>query len=97
MLQHGDALATWQLLSEPVDRTSLPISARKIADHRVEYLTYQGPISRNRGTVTRVDSGTVVFESFDADRAVIRLSGERLKGRFTLTQSGEEWLFTETP
>ncbi len=97
MLQRGDVLATWQLLSEPVDPTSLPVSARKIADHRLEYLTYEGPVSRNRGTVTRVDSGTVQYECFDADEAVIRLTGERLQGRFTLSGSGDDWLFAETP
>lgn len=33
--------------------------AQRIQDHRPKYLEYEGPISRNRGHVRRVSSGTV--------------------------------------
>ena len=36
------------------------ISAERIGDHRIVYLNYEGPISRNRGSVTQVASGLYV-------------------------------------
>jgi hypothetical protein len=36
------------------------VAAVRIADHRPAYLTYEGPISGDRGTVRRLASGTVV-------------------------------------
>ncbi len=34
--------------------------ARRIADHRPVYLGYEGPISDNRGSVSRLSRGTVI-------------------------------------
>ena len=58
MLNYGDALATWQLeipLSEMVEKQTILV--RKIADHRLFYLTYEGEISRGRGKIKRIDFG----------------------------------------
>ncbi len=93
MLEHGDRLLTWQLRSEPVARTSLPMTARRIGDHRKAYLDYEGPISGDRGYVRRVDAGTTEFEEVTPDRYVVLLRGQRLSGRFTLTARGDEWVF----
>ena len=95
MLQHGDVLLTWQLLREPVDRSSLPIPARRIGEHRKAYLEYQGPISGDRGHVRRVDAGTVEFEEITPDRYAITLNGRRLSGRFVLAREAEAWVFSE--
>ncbi len=62
MLERGDVLLTWQLAREPVDRSSLPIPAKRLADHRKGFLDYEGPVSGDRGHVRRVDTGTVDFE-----------------------------------
>ena len=94
MLERGDLLLTWQLLGEPESPASLPIPARRIGDHRKAYLTYEGPLSRNRGSVRRVDAGSVEFEEFTADRYVLVLEGERLSGRFALVARGDDWVFT---
>jgi hypothetical protein len=91
MLERGDVLLTWQLLREPTGPESLPIPARAIGDHRKAYLTYEGPVSRNRGVVRRVDAGTVEFEEITAERCVVELGGGLLLGRFALTASGDEW------
>ncbi len=34
--------------------------ARRLPDHRLAYLEYEGPVSGNRGSVLRVDSGEYV-------------------------------------
>ncbi|MFO0832099.1 MAG: hypothetical protein U0637_09670 [Phycisphaerales bacterium] len=38
---------------------TLEFQAQRTPDHRPTYLHYQGPVSNNRGTVTRIASGTV--------------------------------------
>lgn len=98
MLEHGKVLLTWQLLREPVDASSLPIPARRIGDHRKAYLEYEGPVSGGRGTVRRVDEGTVEIEKASENRLQFRLGGSRLYGYFVL-QRGEapEWTLANLP
>lgn len=36
-----------------------PVISTRLDDHRAAYLTYEGPISRNRGVVRRIASGTI--------------------------------------
>lgn len=92
MLEGEDALMTWQLLREPVDRRCLPIPARRIGDHRLAYLEYEGPVSRGRGSVVRADAGTVTIEKLTAGRCAFELSACRLSGRFVLVRNeGDRW------
>lgn len=93
MLEHGDALLTWQLAHEPVTPTSLPIPGRRIGDHRRAYLDYEGPVSGDRGRVRRVDAGLVTLEAVEATRCVFCLEGGRLKGRFALIERDDAWEF----
>ena len=41
--------------------------AECIGQHRREYLEYEGPVSNNRGTVTRVGQGEIVNWASDGD------------------------------
>jgi hypothetical protein len=91
MLEHGDLLATWQLLREPVDRASLPIPAKRIGGHRKAYLDYEGPIGGDRGHVRRVDAGTVLISEFRAGECTFVLHGKRLTGMFRLTRGQSGW------
>ena len=77
MLEIGDVLKTWALDEEPQDGAS--IRATALADHRLAYLDYEGPVSQNRGFVTRWDQGT--FELLGVTDQVwrVRLSGEKLR------------------
>ncbi len=97
MIEQGDALLTWQLLREPVGRSSLPIAAKRIGDHRKAYLDYEGPVSRDRGRVRRVDAGTVEFEKSTSDCYILSMTGSRLSGRFSLLESGNDWILAEAP
>ena len=91
LLEHGDVLLAWQLLSEPAGPASPPIPARRIADHRKLYLDYEGPISGDRGHVTRIDAGMVEIEKFTGEECVVTLHGKRLSGRFALLRDGDVW------
>jgi len=90
MLERGEVLWTWQLLLEPVNAASLPIPARRIADHRKDYLTYEGPVSGDRGTVRRVDSGTYQIESLGPERIELTIGAGRLSGSLTLVRVAED-------
>ena len=95
MLEHGGVLLTWQLQREPVDRSSLPIPARRIGDHRRAYLEYEGPLSGDRGHVRRVEAGSVEFRDTSPDRYVVQLRSRRLSGLFTLAAVGDGWVLGE--
>ena len=56
MLQANDELLTWRWDIIPQDNQVFV--AARLANHRVEYLTLEGQLSGNRGTVTRIDQGT---------------------------------------
>jgi hypothetical protein len=98
MLEAGESLTTWQLLEDPRrlasagDTTVIP--ARRIGDHRKAYLDCEGPVSRNRGHVTRLDRGT--YEPIDTRREqwTVRLAGSLFGGVFRLEKgqgANEDW------
>ena len=88
MLQTGGVLRTWAL-SRPPDSPG-PIPAQALADHRPEYLDYQGPLSGSRGAVARWDQGTYQLESQEAGQMVVLLQGEKLMGRAVLQRPGDD-------
>ena len=55
MLEGGAKLISWSCSQNPL--THPAAECRRIADHRKAYLTYEGPVSQNRGTVERIESG----------------------------------------
>ncbi len=56
LLEQSETAATWRLFRPPL--TGEPLAAQRIADHRLHYLSWEGPVSGNRGTVRRTHSGT---------------------------------------
>ena len=96
MLEQGEVLLTWQLLRDPTDPAGYPIPARRIGDHRKAYLTYEGPLTGDRGTVRRVEAGTVTFLQVGSDRWEFMLHGRLLSGSFQLTLHGITWLLQQT-
>ncbi|MEZ6057528.1 MAG: DNA polymerase ligase N-terminal domain-containing protein [Planctomycetaceae bacterium] len=54
-LEVGTSLRTWRLAALPA--AGLTIAATPLANHRQEYLTYEGPVSGDRGSVERVAAG----------------------------------------
>ncbi len=58
MFECGDALATWQVECDPYGMAvGEEAPARRLGDHRLHYLTYEGAVSGGRGNVRRVASG----------------------------------------
>jgi hypothetical protein len=92
MLECGAVLRTWRLAAPPSQGQSA--SAEALGDHRPAYLDYEGPLSGGRGSVVRWDSGTFEWEADEPGRVVVRLAGERFKGKGVMQQdAGKEWSF----
>ena len=87
MLEDANTLMTWALNGELDEGPAL--EAERLADHRNDYLDYEGPVSGDRGSVIRWDAGT--FEWIDRcdDELVVELNGERLRGIAVLKRIGE--------
>lgn len=80
LLEAGEVLRAWRLLEEPgAGRTVL---AEANFDHRLMYLDYEGPLTGDRGSVTRWDAGEYDWAS-DEPLAII-LRGGKLMGRFEI-------------
>jgi hypothetical protein len=56
LLEAGSVLKAWRLLAEPVVDHWVP--AEPNFDHRIIYLDADGPLSGQRGCVSRWDAGT---------------------------------------
>jgi hypothetical protein len=82
LLEDGESCRTWRLLSEPAPGQTIP--AEPIANHRLLYLDYEGPVSGDRGTVTRFDAGTFEWLADEPSNVEVALSGGRLKGRCSI-------------
>lgn len=88
MLEEAQSLRTWRLLAEPTSQN--PIPAEALPAHRKQYLTYEGPVSGDRGTVVQWDAGTYQLLQDDADRLRVRLEGARLRATILIRQLEEE-------
>jgi len=100
MLEAGESLRTWALDQEPSPNQNWSCSAAALPDHRVAYLTYEGPISKNRGHVTQWDAGTYRIESETATCLVVTLAGKKQVGTITLhrvNNHATEWQCDYTP
>jgi hypothetical protein len=92
MLERDGALETWALPMPPtLDSTQ---TGQRLADHRIHYLDYEGPVSGNRGTVKRWDWGTYLLLDSSPGLREIQLSGQQHTGHVRLrrkTAESEFW------
>lgn len=96
MIEDGEKLATWQLAALPGSGEALP--ARLLPPHRREYLTYQGPVSGDRGSVQIADSGSAQMLSQGPDLWEIELAGRSVSGRFQLRRvHADNWELVPVP
>lgn len=97
MLEQNDVLRTWRLLSEPTPKAD--IAAESLPDHRTHYLDYEGPVSNDRGHVTRWDHGTFQIVDENDNLMCIELDGSRLTGVAELKREPDstKWTFYFSP
>ncbi len=84
MISVGKSLATWQVHTLPGEiAIGQSTPARRLTDHRLEYLTYEGPVSNERGEVSIAAAGQCELLSESAGRWEFVLASH---GRFELTR-----------
>ncbi len=83
MLEQSQGLWTWALEAPPTNR---PVSALRLADHRKAYLEYEGPLSGNRGEVSRWDWGHYRLLHHTDRELVIVFQGRKLQGSWRLSR-----------
>ncbi len=69
----GLALATWRAADWPVVAGD---ELTRLADHRRDYLEYEGPVSNDRGHVRRVVTGECEFSPTEAQVTIRILTPE---------------------
>jgi hypothetical protein len=94
LVEAGNVLRAWRLLAEPTAGADIP--AEPNLDHRLLYLDYEGPLSGDRGTVSRWDAGTCEWLADDAECVEIALRGSKLVGRAAIRRAGGGWVFRFT-
>jgi len=102
MLEVEGSLRTWRLLQQPSlnenERAGQIHSvAESLPDHRIEYLDYEGPVSRNRGNIKRWDAGLYLLLEQSENYWELRLEGSRLRGFVSIVQKNEAWEFLMIP
>jgi hypothetical protein len=94
MLEDEGVLLTWALDAQPSSDcgSGVIVSARQLADHRLAYLDYEGPVSGDRGHVICVDAGAFVWLERTPKRVRLQLAGKTLNGEAVLThEGGKAW------
>ncbi len=84
MLEWDASLRTWAI-EQPPSRSPVQL-AEQLADHRLAYLEYEGPVSNGRGEVTRWDEGDYELTTSDELQLVVELCGQRLQGTLQLSR-----------
>ena len=92
MLEHEGQLITWALPAFP--EPDAVVVAIRLPDHRLAYLDYEGPVSRDRGHVRRVEEGSYAvcrgdWESLGSavcSLVELEVRGTRLRGTLQLRQ-----------
>ena len=93
MFECGDALRTWRLLKEPRPDSSMP--AEPLGDHRTAYLDYEGPVSGDRGIVSRFEQGDYSGDVNTAADRPLRLNGANwvVDAVLETGETGQCWRF----
>ena len=106
MLEAGDVLATWSFAALPRDWSrvegiaisdSNSVAAERLADHRLAYLDYEGPLSGDRGSVSRLDAGTFATIAQSPADWSLQIIGQSIRGQLDLQQSAadpSQWQLT---
>lgn len=88
LVEQEEVLWAWRLMSEP-NRQSV-IAVEPLPDHRKKYLDYEGPVSKNRGTVQQWDTGVCQLLAKSENEFVFYLEGNKLSGELKIVYEKNE-------
>lgn len=90
LFEEGSDARAWCVEQEVTP--SQVLMAHELPRHRLFYLDYEGPVSQDRGAVTRWDWGVYEVLLTTSDRFEAHLHGQRLHGELQLIcQANEKW------
>lgn len=98
-LEMDGVLKSWAIPKDPPKEKGIKRLAIQTEDHPVDYADFEGIIPEGHygaGTVETWDKGTYELEKREYDEIIIRINGNKLKGRYCLIKfKGQEknWLF----
>ncbi len=93
MLQINEVLWTWRMGCLPADIGNSPVEAEKIADHSLRFLTYEGPVQDNTGSVKIIDSGRLLCLETHENKCYFTCRGSVISGSYVLHhQQQNQWL-----
>ena len=107
-LRRGDrddrCLETWATVADPLQQLFVPNGKldvlKKLPDHRAHYLSYEGAVSNQRGTVQRVVSGRITQRLRADDQRIFCLAFRNQQGELALCRQSanvEKWQATWQP
>jgi bifunctional non-homologous end joining protein LigD len=95
-LEHDGVLLSFALPRGVPEDPSDNRLAVHTEDHPIEYLDFHGTIPKGEygaGEMTIWDKGTYEPEKIEENKLVVRLNGERVRGRYALFQTrGDDWM-----
>ena len=106
LLEDGDSCLTWALEELPSVWSTVVgnddgvtasnhVAASSLTPHRLHYLSYEGPVSDNRGEVRRVACGKFEWRERSDHRVIAHFVAGTLTGQVTLERgAGTEWKLT---
>ncbi len=78
LLENGESLKSWRVRQNLLVQHVQIIE--RLADHRIIYLDYEGPVSGNRGTVLRWDEGELIRFDRQQESLCVELKGNKIAG-----------------
>ena len=104
MLEWEGSLKTWSFTQNLLEQIAFQSSTTKkqcqfeadrLADHRLCYLDYEGPLSNNRGNVKRISSGSIKWIRNQEHVVEVSLESDNLVGTLVLERICEDqWSLT---
>ena len=95
MLEQDGKLLTWQVPLPPEQWGEEQVACKRIFDHRLKYLEYEGQISGERGSVNRADAGEYAERSNSPTHIEIAISIKTVSSVIRLEQMrNEDWRLT---
>jgi hypothetical protein len=95
MFERGRVLKTFRAAVEP---SAEEIALEESFDHPLEFLDYEGELSRAAGRVERWDAGDFRPVEWTDAKILIDCDGRRWSGTYTLErQDGNRWLAKRQP
>lgn len=100
-LEMDGVLKSWAIPKEPPLKKGVKRLAISTEDHPISYANFEGTIPEGQygaGEVEIWDKGSYELEKREEKEIIVRINGERLKGRYCLIKFSDEeknWLFFE--